>query len=401
VDEWFGFGIRFLRTPNKKMPRLSPPSNVRAGGIPPAVFHNSAGKAVELHRVDSASFCRCFKQGCEEAVSGVLNMCADRPWFKKLQSCIIERRLPDTLYYFLEKKLGIGRYKSVVVETSSVCNVRCVWCVMYYFNKKDMGLMSFENFKKLIDLNSGYLKRQGITIIPFHRGEALIHPDFFKLIDYGSAKGVRFEGIDTNLNMALDIKRLMESVLPFVIVNIGGTTKEVHQNVMRGSDFDLVKKNLKEMFNLNKFNKPIYLKMNPAKDNVHQIGELPSFFKELGGDPNNIIIGVTGFSLPAEASREDIDEFFRNVVSKEVNGYLNFTYDDNKNIVAKVQNCCFSVPTVKWDGKVTVCCHDQYSRLNLGNAFEEPLRNILNSREFRIAEKKGQNREFYFCKNCN
>lgn len=308
-------------------------------------------------------------------------------------------RLENLLWLF-QKKFGLTQYKSIIVETSSICNVRCVWCWMHYFDKIDKGLMSLGNFKKFIDLNAKYLKKKEITILPFSRGEALLHPEFFEMLDYADKRDVSFGRLATNLNVHLDIKRLMESPLPAILVNIGGITSKVHQRVMRGGDFKLVKNNLKKMLRVNKC-KPIYIKMNPTKHNLHQIQELPSFFEKLGGDPKNVIVGSTGFHQPALASKSEIKEFIKNVVSDEMRDYLRFHKNENGNIVAEKQNCFFLIPTIRWDGKVTICCHDQLGILNLGNAFRTPLEDILISDKYKIAEKMGKLRKFYFCDNCN
>jgi hypothetical protein len=194
---------------------------------------------------------------------------------------------------------------------------------------------------------------------------------------------------------------LIEAPLPIILVNVGGTTREIHEKVMPGSSFDLVIRNLKRLLELNKPNKPIFLKMNVTKGNYHQINELPRFFEMLGGNPINALIGKMSFSLPAEASAEEIGIFFDNIVSDEIKDYLLFTYDDSHNIKSKESRCPYMIPTIKWDGKVTICCHDQLSRLDLGNAFNEPMDKILKSKRYYIAEEKGWKKHHHFCKECN
>lgn len=310
----------------------------------------------------------------------------------------------QSLFYFISHllhKVGIKKYEMVAVEISSFCNVSCLWCWMHYSGKMDLGLMGFENFKKFIAMNAEFLSKNKIYISPFHRGESLLNADFFNMLDYAYERGVMIGPIDSNLSVEFDIRRLVNCHASRIIVNIGGTTKEIHEKVMRGSKFELVISNLKELLRLSKSNKHIYLKMNVTKHNFHQINGISDFLKKLGGRPQNAIVGATGFSQPAEASRGEIEEFFSNVVSDEIRDYLNFTYDEEKNISTKIKRCYFWGPTVKWDGKVSICCHDQLGRLNLGNAFRVPLSEILESRDYKTAEKKGRNREFYFCKNCN
>jgi len=342
------------------------------------------------------------KTDIQNSMWNKLILCAKEcrlPWRISRPLRLMEKKLLN-LFRLIEKKL-VRPYDSIVVETSCMCNVRCTWCAMFNSERMDMGVMSLENFKKFIDLNAEYLKRNRIGVFPHGNGEALLNEHFFEMVDYTKEKGVTLRNLHTNLSLEFDIKRLMESSIPGIVVNVGGVTRDVHEKVMKGSNFELVKDNLKDMFRLNTYNKPIYLKMNVIKDNVHQIKELPDFFKALGGNPENAWTWKTEFITPAEYSPEERKEFLRNVVSEEVNDHLTFTYDKEGNITSKIQDCVHIIPCVRWNGQVNICCQDKFSRLNLGNAFETPLKNILNSRKYKTAVKKGRRREFYFCKNCN
>ena len=300
-----------------------------------------------------------------------------------------------------KKKVGSPRIRPVVqVETSSMCNVRCIWCLIHYPSvKEDSGLMSLENFKKFVDLNVEYFLKTRSNINPYYRGEPLINPSFFDMIDYADKAGIRFDGIHTNLSMKLDTARLMESPIPYIIVNIGGITEEVHRRAMRGSDLTLVKHNLRKMLETN-INKSVWLKMNVTKHNYHQVHKLPSFFEALGGNPKEIWVGEIAFILPSEFSNER-ERFFKEVVSEEVKPFLRFRYDTKNNIITKRRNCWFIRPTITWDGKVTICCHDQLNRLNFGNAFKTPLIKIVKDKQYKAAREKGIRMELDFCKECN
>jgi len=111
----------------------------------------------------------------------------------------------------------------VVIEVSSVCNVRCLWCWMYYFEKKEMGIMSIENFCKVINLNHDFFNQKKITVIPYHRGEPLLHPYFFQMIEYAQTQGIRIGEIHTNLSVPIDINKLAESAIPSIFVALSQT----------------------------------------------------------------------------------------------------------------------------------------------------------------------------------
>jgi len=294
------------------------------------------------------------------------------------------------------------RNKTIAIETSSMCNARCVWCWMYFSEKKDIGIMDFENFKKIINLNRSFFIKNKIKIIPYHRGEPLLHPDFFEMVRYADEAGINVGDVHTNLSCHIDMKKLASCPVSRIFVNIGGTDRGTHERIMRGSDYDLVCQNLREIFDLTKNNpERVLVKMNVTKDNFHQRKDLPKLIARLGGDPMQARISPTGFCVPSEATAEEREEFFKNVVSDEMKDYLRFTYDEKKRIEPKKKECAFLLPTVKWDGKVTICCHDQLSRLNLGNAFGKPLKEIFESKIYKENEKMGKKREHNMCHGCN
>jgi MoaA/NifB/PqqE/SkfB family radical SAM enzyme len=308
-------------------------------------------------------------------------------------------RFKRRVYRLLIKK----RKLELIIETSAICNARCVWCWIYNANKVKPGLMSLEYFKKIIDVNENFLKKGGWLIQPFFRGEALMNPRLFDMLDYLVNKEIDLSyHFDTNLSVQIDVKRLMGFPWKEIRVNLGGITKEVHEKVMRNTNFELVLENLKEMLKINK--DIVYLKVNPTKYNIHQIDKLRDFFVSIGGRPDKVMPYTTAFIIPHAASIEEKKYFFDNVVSENVEPYLRFEYDLTKNdfgIKAKVSGCKFLIPSITFDGEVTVCSHDQMVKINVGNAFTTPLKTIFNSREYRTAIRKGRRQEFYFCKECN
>ena len=293
----------------------------------------------------------------------------------------------------------------IVVETSNSCNARCVWCWMYNSGRKATGLMRFEDFSRFVDMNLPLLRRN--WFVPYHRGEPLIHPRFLDMMEYAGDKGCLLSDLSTNLSVKIDIERLLATRISSYMVNVGGTTGEVHRQVMRHSDWDTVTGNLRLMFELGpRYGRQIKVKMNPTRQNVKQIPDLPGFVVSVGGKPEDAIVSTTGFNIPAMATLEEKKAFLRDVVSDEVRQHLRFTYDlsaADLAIRAKSRSpvCRFLMPTVKYDGRVTVCCHDQVDRLNLGDAFSRPLREILTSARYRWFALRGFLRTMDFCRECN
>lgn len=287
------------------------------------------------------------------------------------------------------------------VETSANCNARCIWCWMFKSEQKPSGLMKIENFKQFIDLNKDYFKAHKTGIMPFFNGECLIHPDIFEILDYIVQNKLKLMDLDTNLGIKIDIAKLMSYPFKYIRVNIGGITKDVHEYAMK-TDFDLLISNLKQAFKINP--KRIYVKMVVTKNNVHQIGQLKDFMKELGGNPDHAIVAPTSFTSPTLATNEQKKEFFDDVISDEIDEYLKFDYDLEKpgyDIRTRDNHCHYLLNCVRADGSLTICCQDQLGNLNLGNAFETPIIELVTSSKYKAVLEKAKNMGFDFCRECN
>lgn len=310
----------------------------------------------------------------------------------------------------LNDSIAIGRHKlfspkiisnHVKVETSAECNARCVWCRMFKSENKPRGMMQLAKFKKFVDLNKTYFLAKGAGIMPFFNGECLIHPQVFEILDYIVDNGIRLMDLDTNLAVKINIPKLMSYPFKFIRVNIGGVTKEIHEQTMK-TDFALVVGNLKKVFQIDR--ERIIVKMQVTKKNLDQAAQLADFVKGLGGLGQNAVISTTSFPLPALAFEKEIKDFFDEIVSEEVKDYLKFEYDLSQPryaIKAKEPGCHYLLNCIAFDGKLTICCEDQLGRLNLGNAFELPLVKLFSTDKYKTTLKKAKNMNLEFCRECN
>ncbi len=287
------------------------------------------------------------------------------------------------------------------VETSANCNARCVWCWMFKSENKPAGLMKLDNFNRFIDLNKDYFRAHNTGIMPFFNGECLIHPEIFAILDNIVKNKIKLMDLDTNFGVKIDIAKLMSYPFKHIRVNIGGITKDVHEHTMK-TDFDLVISNLKKALKINC--KRIYVKMVMTKDNFKQKDQLGDFVKDLGGMPEHAIIAPTNFTAPTLASNEQKKAYFDDVVSSEIDEYLKFDYDLQKPgyDIRSRENCCkYMLNCVRSDGSFTICSQDQLGQLNLGNAFEVPVIDLVTSPKYKIALEKAKNMGFDFCRECN
>jgi MoaA/NifB/PqqE/SkfB family radical SAM enzyme len=114
------------------------------------------------------------------------------------------------------------------VEPVGQCNLRCQMCPIQF--RRDgppygpPAFMKFETFTRLIDDLPGLeeVQLQGL-------GEPMMHPRFFDMVTYASAKGIK---VGTNTNLTLlnpqRAERCVSSGLQEMSVSIDGATPEIY-----------------------------------------------------------------------------------------------------------------------------------------------------------------------------
>ena len=84
--------------------------------------------------------------------------------------------------------------RRIVIELTPQCNLSCSMCPRNYIKAKD-GYMNKALWQRLIDDIAK--TDSNAVVMPFWRGESLLHPDFLGLIDYALNKSVKIH-ISTN-----------------------------------------------------------------------------------------------------------------------------------------------------------------------------------------------------------
>lgn len=74
----------------------------------------------------------------------------------------------------------------ITVELTNDCNVSCTFCNRQKI-KMDIGYMNEKLFRKIVDEMADHLP---IKMVPFFRGEPLMHPQIIELLCYAKSKGI-------------------------------------------------------------------------------------------------------------------------------------------------------------------------------------------------------------------
>ena len=163
--------------------------------------------------------------------------------------------------FAIEKKLIGEKFNKsslkplcIDIETASVCDLACPHCYRQFIATPDK-IMSKDLAFKIID-QASELK---VPSMKFNwRGEPLLNPSLFEIIDYAKKKGVLETIINTNAtklnkNMA---KKIINSGLDLMIYSFDGGTKNSYEKMRPGrfqkNDFNSIYENIKKFSELKK-----------------------------------------------------------------------------------------------------------------------------------------------------
>lgn len=114
----------------------------------------------------------------------------------------------------------------VVIELTSVCNLTCDMCPRHIVDK-NKGFLEFELWKKLIDEIKEF--NPDSIVLPFWRGESLLHKEFEKFSEYALERNIRLH-ISTNGHYVKDKKAKILSKYEFITFSLH--TKEGVDNAL-------------------------------------------------------------------------------------------------------------------------------------------------------------------------
>ena len=258
-------------------------------------------------------------------------------------------------------------FKKVYVEITNNCNLSCSFCNKVNRKKE---FITMDRFKVLLNKLNGYT-----NYLYFHlMGEPLIHPNINELIDLGS-KSYKIN-ITTN---GYYIDRIKDNI------NINQINISLHS-------FNEI------------YNKTIDEYLNNIFNSVEVLNN------------NNTIIN---FRLWASTKYKDlIISKLNNYYNVKINGntkirnnmYIEFDsefiWPDENNNYYNEKGSCMGLRThigILVDGTVVPCCLDTNGIINLGNIYNEDLKDILDKQIVKDMKENFKNNKKInnLCKHCN
>lgn len=275
------------------------------------------------------------------------------------------------------------RHTEVRYEVTDHCNAECVMCPREIHKLgRPHGVMSTAKYKASIDEVVGLGCTQ-IVLTGF--GEPLVDKKLEQKIEYAKSKGLNTYFIS---NASLLTKKraasIIEAGLDELRVSFYGMQTSTYNKVMVGLEFDVTMKNLADFLALRDElgTKKPRLEMNwivlPENE-----GDTDAFREYWEPRADAIEIWKPHNFGDGRSYRQRYEEMaMKNTCGRPENGPLQ----------------------IQWNGEVIPCCYDYNNKIVLGNAFEQPVLEILNSDKYRLLRYAHSEKNFNlfpFCNQCD
>lgn len=164
------------------------------------------------------------------------------------------------------------------------CEVKCPMCATTYLQDKYKGILSFDNFVKILDKLPD-LKAADLS----GRGESLLAPHFFEMAEYLKKNGIVVT-FSTNLSYLPDefIEKILALRINDIYVSFNSLKKDISEKLKNGIRFETVLENLnrliRERENKNIEYPRIILHALVNKHNINETTDLIDYTKKIKAD---------------------------------------------------------------------------------------------------------------------
>lgn len=270
--------------------------------------------------------------------------------------------------------------REINLETTNLCNLRCISCPQRGEMTRKRGFMKFDLFKKIIDEASGNVRNIQLHLF----GEPLLHPDINKQLEYAYKKGINL-GVFTNAGLLTkDKAEALAKYASRVIISFNGSTKKTYECIQVGSNFEQTSEKIKYFLNYVREHGRcrVKLKFLQMKENYDEAEGFLKEWKKYSGKGINVSV----------VKEHDWAGQLENLPS----------WKDG----AQKRHPCFllwKMMAIGWNGDVGVCCYDFNFPYILGNLNKQKIVDVWNGEKYRKLREihtKGEFGKLSLCKNC-
>lgn len=253
----------------------------------------------------------------------------------------------------------------ITVELTNDCNVSCTFCNRQKISM-DIGYMDEKLFYKIIDEMAEYLP---VKLVPFFRGEPLMHPQVIPFIRYAKDKGIGPIQMASNA-LLLDDKMqdaLIETGIDYISFSLDTVDPEIYKCSRLSGNLDISSRNVESMG----------LKCRERKKKG-----LPA--PTIQVSTINIEEYMPGQKAFIERWLPYVDVVRVYEQHDEKGQLVNPKIRAELDLFNKRKPCrkVFTDMIIYWDGRLALCNYDWDEHRNLGNVNEMTLQEAWNSDEY-------------------
>lgn len=298
---------------------------------------------------------------------------------------------------YLKDVVPLDTPYNLQVETSSLCNAKCVYCA---HSKKNHGVyegnMPMELFERILS-DSKEFPQKFKVIEMFGFGEPLCNPNLEKMISMARAADITEKINFTTNGLLITPKRadsLIESGVNIIRISLQGLDTETYKNTCGVKiDFDEFISNLSYLY---KHKKNCTIRMKIADISLANIPEGENRFKEIFSPIADSIFIERIIPMYKNIEYEKIDS---DIHKHAINGRENVQQQE----IHKVCHRPFYRLRVAADGKVTADCCDTPNDIYYGDIHNETLPAIWEGsvrKSFLRMQLEGKRFRHPICKDC-
>lgn len=273
---------------------------------------------------------------------------------------------------------------NVDIEVTAACNLKCPMCFFAMERMKgkdsviDSGFMSWDLYKKIVD-DAAQIGVSAIKLM--WRGEALLHPDIVKMVQYAKQKNILEVMMNTNavcLNAGL-AKGLIDAGLDKIIFSVDSINKNEYERIRVGAEFESVIENIKRFCKINEESgHPVLTRVQRVKmENTDE--EQVRYENYFEG-----IVDVVAYNECVLYGKE-LQAFKSNF--KE---YPKFKCPQ-----------LWQRLIIAWSGKCYMCCDDGKEEYEVGDINKESIHEIWAGERLERARSLHEKGKWYMLERCN
>jgi len=291
----------------------------------------------------------------------------------------------------------------IEVENTTVCNKKCIFCCHNHPGQDiKQQLMSFDNFKKIIDDLPG-LKWINIAGI----GSNFLHKDFMKMLEYLSSKNLNVNFVDEfDFFTEEHSRKVIELGVNSLYISFDGATKETYEKIKVNCNYDKALANIRTLLRLKEeMNSPfpvIHFRFIVNKLNYR---EMPGYIELVNSLKNRgtrarvefigliVFPGIEKYYIGMEEIPDDIiSQTYEKALRYNINLYLSHATIK----LPSMSNCVhWAEPFILVSGEIIQCCavlmqtnRNFLKEHSFGNVFEKSFGEIWNSKKYRDFRKQ-------------